>query len=56
MFGKHHSEEQKKKWSESRKGKTQPKFQWLTPAGEIKIMSISQVHRYHPDWVLYEQN
>lgn len=62
-FGKHLSEETKRKISEAHKGKEPwlkgkqtPKYEWLTPSGEIKIMCISRVHRWHPDWVLYEQN
>lgn len=62
-FGKHLSEETKRKISESHKGKEPwlkgkqtPKYKWLTPSGEIKIMCISRVHRWHQDWVLYEQN
>ena len=60
--GKHHTEETKRKQSEAHKGKESgfkgkmtPKYEWLTPTGEIKIMSISKVHRWHPDWVMVEQ-
>ena len=61
-FGKHLSEETKIKLSEAHKGKESgfkgkktPKYKWLTPTGEIKIMSISKVHLWHPDWVMVEQ-
>ena len=61
-FGKHLSEETKQKLSEAHKGKESgfkgkktPKYEWLTPTGEIKIMSISKVHLWHPDWVMVEQ-
>ena len=60
--GKHFSEETKIKMSEAHKGKESgfkgkmtPKYEWLTPSGEIKIMCISKVHRWHPDWVMVEQ-
>ena len=55
------SEETKKKLSDSHKGKTpwnkngQPKYKWLTPDGEIKIMDKSNAHHYHKDWKLIEQ-
>lgn len=84
MYGKHHSEETKKKISESNKGRKlsnetkkkisegnkgkqwmkgennpmfgnhspHPKFKWLTPQGEIKIMAMNTAKQYHPDWVL----
>ena len=59
--GKHFSEETKIKMSEAHKGKESgfkgkmtPKYKWLTPSGEIKIMCISKVHRWHPYWVMVE--
>lgn len=46
MKGKHHTEEAKEKLK-----KPKPKFKWLTPTGEIKIMDMTNVHRWHPDWI-----
>lgn len=37
------------------KGKPLVKYQWLTPSGEIKIMSVSNATRWHPDWLLLEE-
>ena len=69
MYGKHRSEETKKKISNSNKGKSRnvginnpnygnhfskPKFKWLTPEGEIKIMAMNVAKQHHPDWVLIE--
>lgn len=50
--GIHRGKETRKKMSDSKKGKPQPKFKWLTPDGEIKEMSISSAKQHHPDWVL----
>ena len=65
----HRSEETKKKISNSNKGKSRnvginnpnygnhfskPKFKWLTPEGEIKIMAMNVAKQHHPDWVLIE--
>lgn len=36
------------------KGKKKPplkKYKWITPDGEIKIMSVSNASRWHPDWI-----
>ena len=67
--GKHRSEETKKKISNGNKGKhnhkgennpnygnhfSKPKFKWLTPEGEIKIMAMNVAKQHHPDWVLLE--
>ena len=49
-LGKHFS-----KLSEACKGKTKPKYKWLTPDGEIEIMDKFNAHRCHPDWKLIEQ-
>lgn len=49
FYGKHHSDETKVKISNAMKH-PRPKYKWLTPSGEIKIMPKSNVHRYHPDW------
>lgn len=61
------SNETKKKISEGNKGKQwmkgennpmfgnhspHPKFKWLTPQGEIKIMAMNTAKQHHPDWVL----
>ena len=61
MYGKTHTLETRKKMSEAHKGKESgfkgkmtPKYKWLTPSGEIKIMCISKVHRWHPYWVMVE--
>ena len=59
--GHHPTLETRQLWSEQRKGKTplnkngQPKYKWLTPSGEIKIMDKSNAHHYHKDWKLIEQ-
>lgn len=59
--GHHPSLETRKLQSEKHKGKTpwnkngQPKYKWLTPDGEIKIMDKSNAHHYHKDWKLIEQ-
>lgn len=45
MFGKHHSIESKNKLSKPR-----PKYKWLTPTGEIKIMTASGAAQHHKDW------
>ena len=62
MKGRHHSEESKKKMSEAgigrpgwNKGGT-PKYKWLTPTGEIRIMDICSARRYHPDWKKIEES
>lgn len=34
------------------KPRHQPKFQWQSPDGEIKIMCKANAHRHHPDWIL----
>ena len=67
--GKHRLDETKKKISNSNKGKSRnvginnpnygnhfskPKFKWLTPEGEIKIMAMNVAKQHHPDWVLIE--
>ena len=36
--------------------KPKNKSKWITPDGEIIEMPIASVSRWHPDWVLYEQN
>ena len=58
MYGKHHTEESiqkmKKPKSEEHKQKLRKpkrKYKWLTPTGEIRIMSMSHACRYHPDWI-----
>lgn len=49
-------EESKRKMSESMKGRTAwnkggtPKYKYLTPTGEIKMMDVCNASRYHPDW------
>lgn len=32
-------------------GNKQPKYKWETPSGEIIIMDMANVHRWHPDWI-----
>lgn len=47
------SEETRKKMSEVRTGKKRgsyPKYKWLTPSGEIKIMDKANAQKWHPDW------
>ena len=46
LYGKHHSIKTKLKLS-----KPKPKYQWLLPNGEIKIMSSQNINRWHPDWI-----
>ena len=53
FYGKEHSEETKIKMSISAR-KPKPKHKWLTPNGEIIIMSNRNARYYHPDWVLLE--
>lgn len=43
------------KLSEACKGKTKPKYKWLTPTGEIIEMTKTNAHRCHPNWKLIEQ-
>lgn len=60
MLGKKLSEESRRKISEGlkgkRKGKPKPKYKWLTPTGTIREMDKCNVARFHPDWVLIQQN
>lgn len=55
--GKVMSEESKRKMSEAQKGKSRgkgipkPKYKWLTPTGEIRVMAASNVGHHHPDWI-----
>ena len=58
FYGKHHTEETKQKLrkplSEETKQKLrkpQQKYKWLTPTGEIRIMSIPNANCWHPDWI-----
>lgn len=44
--GKHHSEETKIKMRIPK-----PKYKWLTPTGEIKIMDVGNAKLHHPDWI-----
>ena len=37
------------------KGKPKPKYKWLTPDGEIKIMAPNVVSGFHKDWKLLEK-
>ena len=61
---KHHSEQGKLNISISLKEKGKqawnkggtPKYKWLTPTGEIRIMDICNARRYHPDWKLIEES
>ena len=50
------SNERKLKISNSEKGKIVPKYNWLTPLGEIRIMDKSNAHKHHPDWKLIEES
>ena len=56
MYGKHHTEDARRKMSESNKGKSRnkgvpkPKSKWLTPEGEIKEMTTNCVFHWHKDW------
>lgn len=40
--------------STAMKGQPLTKYKWLTPDGEIKIMSVQSVKHHHPDWVRIE--
>lgn len=51
LYGSCLSEEHKQKLSEAQKDKPKPKFKWLTPAGEIKIMGMANANCWHPDWI-----
>ena len=46
LYGKHHSIKTKLKLS-----KPKPKYQWLLPNGETKIMTSQNINRWHPDWI-----
>ena len=48
--------EVRRKISESKKGKPhpQPKYKWITPNGEIRIMDKANVTHYHKDWILIQ--
>lgn len=48
------SEDTKEKMSVSAR-KPKFKYKWLTPSGEIKIMSKRNARYYHPDWKLIEE-
>ena len=34
------------------KGISKPKYRWLTPDGQTKIMTKNMVVRFHKDWIL----
>ena len=58
FYGKHLSEEHKRKISDAFKDKhypPKPKYNWLTPNGEIKIMDVGNAKLHHPDWKLIEE-
>lgn len=44
-----------KKYGSKNKNKSKPKYQWLTPQGEIVEMSLGNAHQHHPDWVIYKR-
>ena len=46
MYGSHHSEDTKQKLRKPKR-----KYKWLTPTGEIRIMDMGNVLKYHPDWI-----
>lgn len=61
MKGKHHSEEAKRKLSEAHNGLTSPtkgkkynRYKCLTSDGQIKIMPINVIHRYH--WEIIKED
>ena len=33
------------------KGVQKPKYKWLTPTGEIRIMDMANTYKHHPDWI-----
>lgn len=41
--------------SETRKGKPQPKYKYLTPSGEIRIMDKANADHWHKDWKKIEE-
>lgn len=45
------SEEHKQKLSKIHKDNPKQKYKWLTPTGEIRIMSIPNANCWHPDWI-----
>lgn len=51
MYGKHHTEESRRKMSEAKKGIKKPKLKWLTPSGVVKEMTIQQRNQWHKDWI-----
>lgn len=67
FYRKHHSDETKAKIAASKKGKPcseetkaklskpKKKFIWMKPTGELVEMDISNVKRWHPDWVLINE-
>lgn len=48
------SQETRQKISENNKGKKRLKYKWLTPEGEIKIMTKFNAHMHHPEWIEME--
>jgi len=48
------SEQTRHKLSASLKNRPLPKYRWLTPTGEITIMSKCNAANHHPDWKLLE--
>lgn len=63
FYNHHHTEEVRRKISQSNKGRkswnkggSTPKLKWITPGGEIKYMDKSNAGRWHPDWILIEKD
>ena len=46
FYGKNHTEDAKIKMR-----KPHRKSKWITPSGEIIIMDMGNVHKWHPDWI-----
>ena len=56
-YKKHFTEDIRRKMSESHKGKhngPKTRYKYLTPDGEIIEMSVNMASRWHPDWILIQ--
>lgn len=52
LKGIHKSDEHRRNISKATKGISKPKYRWLTPDGQTKIMNKRNAKYYHPDWTL----
>lgn len=64
-YGKHHSDEVKqkmrdakigKKFSREHSNKITQQYKWITPNNEIKFMTRQNAAKWHPDWILVNEN